>query len=108
MKDGIYRASLRGDSTYIRARAEAVAAELLNGGTSIEPGKAVVVRTRKNVEQGWYAAATGLFDDGQSRLAVDVLQFIDQFSAAKTDRELLADSVRQRLRHPPRRAGLGH
>ena len=30
-KDGIYRASLRGDSTYVRAQAEAVAAELLKG-----------------------------------------------------------------------------
>ena len=28
-KDGIYRASLRGDSTYLRAQAEAVASELL-------------------------------------------------------------------------------
>ncbi len=34
-KDGIYRASLRGDSTYVRAQAEAVAAELLKGHNSV-------------------------------------------------------------------------
>ena len=38
-KDGIYRASLRGDSTYVRAQADAVAAELLKGNVRVEPGK---------------------------------------------------------------------
>jgi type IV secretion system T-DNA border endonuclease VirD2 len=38
-KDGIHRAGLRGDSTYLRAQAEAVAAELLKSNASAEPGK---------------------------------------------------------------------
>src|SRR5213080_3942104 len=38
--DPIYRANLRGDSTHTRARADAVAAELLKGNLRIEPGKA--------------------------------------------------------------------
>src|SRR6202035_2786370 len=43
MKDGIYRASLRGDSTYVRAQAEAVAAELLKRSVPAEPGKRQLV-----------------------------------------------------------------
>jgi hypothetical protein len=38
-KDGIYRASQRGDSTYVRAQAEAVAVELLKGNARAEAGK---------------------------------------------------------------------
>src|ERR1700730_18429009 len=38
--DGIYRASLRGESTYMRERAEAVAQELGKGKLRIELGKA--------------------------------------------------------------------
>src|SRR5882672_11354515 len=37
--DGIYRATLRGDSTHTRARTEAVADELLKGDLRVEPGK---------------------------------------------------------------------
>src|SRR5437762_12108572 len=37
--DGIYRATLRGDSTHTRARIESVAAELLMGDLRVEPGK---------------------------------------------------------------------
>src|SRR6266404_2112728 len=44
--DGIYRASLRGESTYMRERAEAVAQELAKGKLRIEPGKASLVSTR--------------------------------------------------------------
>src|SRR5258708_33916339 len=42
-KDGIYRASLPGDSTYVRAQAEAVAAELFQGDIRVEPGKPTLV-----------------------------------------------------------------
>src|SRR5580704_11318730 len=52
-KDGIYRASLRGDSTYVRAQAEAVAAELLKGDLRAEPGKSRLIDTREKIERGW-------------------------------------------------------
>lgn len=100
MKDGIYRASLRGDSTYIRAQTEAVAAELLNGGIRVELGKPIVERTRRNVMQGWQSVARSLFDDGQSNLGADVLRFLTAFSAPKTERELLADNLLRRLQPP--------
>src|SRR5581483_3391083 len=37
--DGIYRATLRGESTHTRARTESVATELLKGDLSVEPSK---------------------------------------------------------------------
>lgn len=51
-KDGIYRASLRGDSTYIRAQAEAVAAETFRGAIRTEPGTRKLAVTRTAVEGG--------------------------------------------------------
>src|SRR5207302_3479310 len=55
--DGIYRATLCGDSGHTRARAEAVAAELLKGDLRVEPGKSKLVETRKEVERGWRATS---------------------------------------------------
>src|SRR5580658_1464662 len=57
-RDGIYRASLRGDSTYVRAQAEAVAAELLKGNNRLEPGNRALVETRRQVENGWRSVAS--------------------------------------------------
>jgi hypothetical protein len=64
MKDGIYRASLRGDSTYVRTRAEAVATELLRGNVRGEPGKHKLAETRKAVEGGWGSIANRLAKEG--------------------------------------------
>ena len=42
--DGIYRATLRGDSTHTRVRLESVAAELLKDDLRVEPGKSTLWR----------------------------------------------------------------
>jgi hypothetical protein len=76
-KDGIYRASQRGDSTYVRAHAEAVAAELLKGSFRAEPGKGTLVQTRRQVDSGWRTVSDILLNDGQSELAAQVQRFID-------------------------------
>lgn len=55
-RDGIYRAAQRGDSTYVRAQTQAVAAELLNGKLRVEQGKAKLIDTRKRIKTGWRAA----------------------------------------------------
>ncbi len=99
-KDGIYRASLRGDSKYVRAQAEAVAAELLKGNTRAEPGKRKLVETRKAVETGWRSLAGQLANEGHHRLAGDVQRFLDQMPPARTEREFVADELRQRLSAP--------
>lgn len=97
-KDGIYRASLRGDSTYLRAQAESVAAELLKGNVRAQPGKIKLVETRKAVEGGWRSIATLLTKDGHPDLANDVRRFVDRMPAAKTEREQTAAELMERAR----------
>lgn len=90
MTDGIYRASLRGDSTYIRAQAEAVAVELLNRNIRTEPGKRTMMVTRAAVEGGWRASANLLNQTGYRDLAVEVRRFVKEISPARTEREIVA------------------
>jgi relaxase-like protein len=97
-KDGIYRASQRGDSIYVRGQAEAVAAELLKGNTRAEPGKRTLVETRGQVENGWRSAANLLAKDGHHDLAAEVRRFIDRMPPARTDREQIAGELLQRAR----------
>lgn len=99
-KDGIYRASLRGDSTYVRAQAEAVAAELVKGNAHVEPGKRTLVETRRQVENGWRAVASLIAKDGHQDLANDVRRFVDRMPAAKTERESIAHELQQCIRDP--------
>jgi type IV secretory pathway VirD2 relaxase len=99
-KDGIYRASQRGDSSYVRAQAEAVAADLLKGNVPTEPGKHKLVETRKAVEDGWRSVANLLAKDGHQDLARDVQQFVERMQPARTDNELVAQEFRQRIRDP--------
>ena len=99
-KDGIYRASLRGDSTYVRAQAEAVAAELLKGNIRVEPGKRKLVETRRVVEDGWRSVANVLAKEGRPDLASDVRRFVDRMVPPRTDRETVAYELRQRIRDP--------
>jgi hypothetical protein len=95
-KDGIYRASLRGDSTYVRAQAEAVAAELLRGNSRVEPGKRKLVETRRHVDIAWRALADNLAKDGHHDLASDVRRFVDRMPAVKTDREFVVAQLLSR------------
>jgi Relaxase/Mobilisation nuclease domain len=99
-KDGIYRASERGDSTYVRAQAEAVAAELLKGNIRVEPGKRTLVETRRHVESGWRSVASLLAKDAHHDLAGDVQRFVDCMPPVRTERELIAHELQQRIREP--------
>jgi hypothetical protein len=97
-KDGIYRASLRGDSTYVRAHAEALASELLKGNTRVESGKRTLVETRRRVEVGWRSVASLLAKDGHHDLAGDVRWFVDRMPPARTEHESIAEKVMASLR----------
>jgi hypothetical protein len=101
-KDGIYRASLRGDSTYLLAQAEAVAAELLKGQSRVEPGKHTLVETRRQVENGWRSVAKLLIRDGRHDLGRDVQRFADRLPTAITDREWMRKEIMQRAREAKR------
>jgi hypothetical protein len=88
--DGIYRASLRGESTYMRERAEDVARELARGNLEIEPGKATLIATRNEVRRAWLAVGDILIREGQPELAAHVKQFSVEMQPPQTEKEWLA------------------
>jgi hypothetical protein len=97
-KDGIYRASLRDESTHIRARAETVAADLLRGINRVERGKSTLVETWRKVECGWQNLAVILAKDGHQDLARDVQRFVNRMSPPQEERELLTHELPERGR----------
>jgi len=98
--DGIYRATLRGDSTHTRKRAEAVAAELTKGDLRVEPGRTQLVETRREVVRRWMAANESLLSQGQSELAARVRRFAKEMPPAMTEKERVAADLFKRARDP--------
>jgi hypothetical protein len=101
--DGIHRATLRGDSTHTRTRAEAVAAELTKGNLRVEPGKMRLVETRREVVRAWMAANESLLSQGQSELAARVRKFATEMPPAMTEKERIAADLLKRAREPSAR-----
>jgi hypothetical protein len=97
-RDGIYRAGLRGDSTYILATSEAVAAEVSKGNVRADIGKRKLAETRRHVESGWRNLAINLAEDGHQDLARDVQRFVDRMPPPRTERELVTDELLERAR----------
>jgi hypothetical protein len=93
MRDGIYRALKRGQSTFMRRKAEWVAKELLRGGLRAEPGKANLLATRERVVQDWSATAANLRDQGEPQLAREVEGFVRRMPAVATGDERIARSL---------------
>jgi hypothetical protein len=114
-KDGIYRAALRGDSSYTRAQAEAVARELLHGNTLAESGKNRITETRRKVEDGWRSVGHLLAQEGQVDLAAEVGRFVSAMALPRTEREWIAAALLEEMRsrkverHPnTKTVGHGH
>lgn len=97
-KDGIYRASQRGDSTYMRAQAEAIASELLKGDLRVDAGKRQLVETRKEVVRGWAKVASALEHGGQGGLASEVRGFVADMTPPRTDREWIAAALMEKVK----------
>jgi hypothetical protein len=97
-KDGIYRASLREDSTYVGAQAGAVAADLPKENGHVKPGKRTLVETRRQVEGGWRVLADNLAKVGHQDLARDVQIFIEQMPPPRTENELIVARTLERTR----------
>jgi len=55
-KDGIYRANLRGESTYMREHAEGAARDVAQGGRRVHPAMERLVETRNEVRRGWWVS----------------------------------------------------
>lgn len=98
MKDGIYRASQRGDSTYTRGQAESVARELVGGEVRPESGKRTLLETRVAIQRGWQVVADKLAQQGDSRLAADVIRFAGNMARPLTDREWIARGLLAQVR----------
>jgi hypothetical protein len=106
--DSIYRASLRGESTYMRERADAVAQELAKGKLQIEPGKASLVSTREEVQRAWLTVGDILIRERQPELAAHVRRFSEEMPPAQTEKEWLAANWVTRTRDPRARKGPTH
>jgi hypothetical protein len=97
-KDGIYRATSRGESTYVRVQAEAVAAELPKANRAVEPGKRTLVATRRTIESGWRTLADNLAKVGHQHLAREVQLFIERMPPPRTEKEFIAARLPERTR----------
>jgi hypothetical protein len=98
MKDGVYRPGLRGDSTYVRARTDAVATELGKGNARVQSGKRTLLETRRLVESGWRTLAHNLHRVGQADLARGVQQFIEGMPPPQTENESIVAKLLERTR----------
>jgi hypothetical protein len=106
--DGIYRASLRGESTHMHERAEAVTQELTRGKLRVEPGKANLVSTRGMVKRAWLAVGEILVREGQPELAAQVMRFSNEMPAVATDKELMVAKLVEQGRTLRAREGPTH
>ena len=97
-KDGIHRASLRGDSRYLRERVQRLAEELRDGGLKRNPGKAKLLATRGDVIAGWHGVADALLAAGQSAIAEKIWGFIGGMRRPLTTDERLASKLEERTR----------
>ena len=96
--DGIYRASLRGESTHMRERAESVARELKAGQLRVEPGKAKLVRMYSDVRRAWLAVSDILTQEKQPELAAQVRRYAEQMPPPLTEKERLAARILEHAR----------
>lgn len=97
-RDGIRRAMLRGQSTHMRARAEAVARELATGGLKSDPGQRVLLQTRRAVLEGWRGLAQILERDGDPQLAGAVRRFAETMPPPLTEKEEMVRKLGEHLR----------
>ena len=101
-KDGIYRASLRGESTHMRPRTKTVARELVAGRLQVESGRAAMLRTRNAIRHGWEAVAEILIRQRQLDLAQEVRRFTDDMAPPITEKEAIAAELLGRAREQPK------
>jgi hypothetical protein len=95
LRDGIYRAVQRRESTHLQQRLQRVVTQLRRGGLEPEQGKVKLLETREQVLRGWHAIAEKLLMDGDGRLAEQVCKFIGGMSPVATDNERIARGLQR-------------
>jgi Relaxase/Mobilisation nuclease domain len=96
-RDGIYRATLRGESTYMRRRVQTAVQELAAGGLREESSRRTLLGTRSVVLTGWEAVA-GVLGKQQPDLALMVRRFARSMPMPQPDKEIMSDGVAQHMR----------
>ena len=88
--DGAFRSDERDSSTYVQERLNAYVRRDRN---QPEPGRAQLVATRREVEQGWYVVHDALEREGHSDVARDIRRFLAQMHSPRTEREQITLDV---------------
>ena len=97
VRDGIYRAALRGQSTHQQARLERIAQAARSGRAAPEPGAAKLRDTRRAVVQGWHAVADRALEDGLPHLAEQIWKLIGGMPPPRTEDERLRSELSARM-----------
>ena len=97
VRDGIYRAALRGESTHVRKRLERAGQHAPEGAAAPNSGSAVLEETLRNVIEGWHATADQLINAGQTRLAEQVWKFLANMPKPQTEQAILKNISRTRM-----------
>lgn len=97
-KDGIYRASLRGDSSYIRGSVEAIAEGVLRKKVQVGRGADTLAETRSRVLEGWRGAARLLSQQKENELTGEVEKFVRHMKPAWTEQQWMAHDLQTYLR----------
>jgi hypothetical protein len=98
--DGIYRARTRVESTHWEKRVNAVAQELVQGKLQVEPGKAKLIRTRKEVLRAWLTLSDTLTQQGRPEMAAQVKRYVEQMPKPLTEKEWIATKLLEHAREP--------
>ena len=88
--DGVFRSDKRDSSTYVQAKLNSYVRRDRN---QPEPGKATLVATRREVEQGWYVVHDVLEREGHSEVARDIRRFLAQMLSPRTERQQITLDV---------------
>jgi hypothetical protein len=78
------------DSTFMRRKVNAVAAELKSGAMRPEAAKGALLEGRQALEAGWRSVAAALRDQGETGLAAEVEAFVRDFPPVRTEKEAIA------------------
>lgn len=93
VRDGIYRAALRGHSTHQQARIDQIVEGDRSGRAAPDPAAARLQATRRAVMQGWHAVADKALEDGLPHLAEQIWKLIGGMPPPRTEDERLRSEL---------------
>jgi hypothetical protein len=103
LKDGIYRAAERGESTQLRERVRMAADAIAKGmRTPTDVGARRLHETSEQIWAGYHAIADQLLVQGDRNLSAHVRSFADRIQYPPTHQELDRERVRELLRQRER------